>query len=322
MATPRRQLLSEKQRLSLANRLAGLDHRRLLYLHEAARAGSMRGGAERLGVSPSALSRQILKMETELGIALLERHGRGVRATEAGSLLNDYFLDLRMRLGGVIAQIQDLTEARTGQVSVGMGEGFLWDVMGAPLHGFAQTHPELRIDIQVGSTDQLVAQLLDDSTEMALLYNLPDGAGLQTHASRRHAMRILVNPHHPLRQLGRPITVEDLRHHGLGLLPGGYGVRQVLLSAEHRHRVRLVPRLTTNSARALLRYAEEWGGVVITTAFAAERELLEGRLVALEAEEPFLQASEAHLATRRGRRLSPAAQRLLRHLRSTVRLLR
>ena len=322
MASARRSVLSEKQRLSLSSRIAGLDQRRLLYLHEAASAGSIRGGAERLDVSPSALSRQIAKMEGDLGIALLERHGRGVRPTEAGSLLDGYFVDQRARLGGVIAQLHELTEARGGQVSVGMGEGFLGEVMGPPLRSFARAHPELRLDLQVGSTDHLVARLLDDTTHMALLYNLPPEPQLQSHNSRRHAMRIIVNPNHPLRRLGRPIALEDLRQHALGLLPGSYGVRQVLLSAEHRHRVRLVPRLTTNSSRALLRFAEEWDGVIITTEFAVAQELQEGRLVALEAGEPFLEGSEAHLVTRRGRRLSPAAQALLRHLRAQVPLIR
>ncbi|MCR0984874.1 LysR family transcriptional regulator [Roseomonas populi] len=322
MTGARRSILSEKQRLSLANRIAGLDQRRLLYLHEAASAGSVRGGAERLGVSPSALSRQIAKMEADLGIALLERHGRGVRPTEAGDLLDSYFTDQRARLDGVIAQLQELTEARGGQVSVGMGEGFLGAVMSPPLRAFALAHPDLRLDVQVGSTDHLVARLLDDTVQMALLYNLSPEPKLQSHASRRHAMRIIVNPAHPLRRLGRPIEVEDLRHHALGLLPSSYGVRQVLLSAEHRHRVRLVPRLTTNSSRALLRFAEEWDGVIITTEFAVNQELREGRLVALEAGEPFLEGSEAHLVTRRGRRLSPAAQDLLRHLRTQVALIR
>lgn len=320
-STPRR-FLSEAQRLSLANRLAGLDQRRLLYLHEAVAAGSVRGGAERLGVSASALSRQIARMEGELGIALLERHGRGVRPTEAGALLDDYFAEQRARLDGVIAQLQEMTGAQRGQVSLGLGEGFLWHVMGEPLRSFVDAHPQLHVNLQVGSTDQLVAQLLDDTIQMALMFNPPPDAQLQSHAARRHPMRIIVRPGHPLARLGRRVTLADLKKHRIGLLPGGYGVRQVLLSAEHGDRMRLVPQLLTNSARALLHFVEQWGGVIITAAFAAAREVEEGRVLALEAEPPLLEGGEAHLVTRRGRRLSPAAQQLLRHLRSKVAIVR
>lgn len=322
MPLPARSLLSEKQRLSLAGRLAQLDNRRLLYLHEAAAAGSVRGGAERLGISPSALSRQIMKMEDDLQIALLERHGRGVKPTEAGALLAEYFEEQRSRLGEVVAQIQDISEMRRGVISLALGEGFLGEAMGAPLKGFAERHPQLQIDLQVGSTDELLRRVIEDTAQIALLYNLPPEPRVQSHASRRHPMRIVTRPGHELALLGRKITLDDLRSCELGLLPGGYGVRQVLLSAEHRGKLRLVPRLTANSLRALLRFAEDWNGVLITTGFAVARELEEGRLVALEAHDAFLESSEAHLITRRGRRLPLAATHLLRHLRATMALFR
>jgi len=317
-----RQIMSEKQRLALAGRLAGLDNRRLLYLHEAAAAGSVRGGAERLGISPSALSRQIMKMEGDLQIALLERHGRGVRPTEAGALLSEYFEDQRTRLSDVVARIQDLLEMRRGVVSLALGEGFLDDAMGAPLQGFAARYPHLQIDLRVGSTDDLLRQVLEDTAQIALLYNLPSEPRVQSHASRRHPMRIITRPGHHLTQLGRKVTLADLQACDLGLLPGSYGVRQMLLSAEHRGKQRLVPRLTANSLRALLRFAEEWNGVLITTGFAVSREIAEGRLVALEGHESFLGSAEVHLITRRGRRLPLAASHLLRHLRATMGLFR
>lgn len=322
MSLPTRSLLSEKQRLSLAGRLAQLDNRRLLYLHEAAAAGSVRGGAERLGISPSALSRQIMKMEADLQIALLERHGRGVKPTDAGALLAEYFEEQHARLGEVVAQIQDISEMRRGVVSLALGEGFLGEAMGPPLKGFAERHPQLQIDLQVGSTDELLRRVIEDTAQIALLYNLPPEPRVQSHASRRHPMRIVTSPSHELARLGRKITLDDLRSCDLGLLPGGYGVRQVLLSAEHRGKLRLVPKLTANSLRALLRFAEDWNGVLITTGFAVARELEEGRLVALEAHDAFLESSEAHLITRRGRRLPLAATHLLRHLRATMALFR
>lgn len=322
MSKVRRKLLLEKQRLLLATRIAGLDHRRLLYLHEVAAAGSVRGGAERLGLSPSALSRQIARMEADLGITLLERHGRGVRMTDAGTVLDRYYAEQRLRLDGVIGELAEITEARRGQVSLGTGEGFLWHVMGKPLRSFAETHPDLQINLEVGSTDQLVGLVLDDRIQMALLYNMPPEPRLQSHAARRHPMRVVVSPSHPLLQLGRPLQLADLRSHRLGQLPSSYGVRQVLLSAEFGDGERLVPKLLTNSAAALRRFAEEWNGVVITTAFAVQQELDEGRLVLLDAAAPLLEGAEAHLVTRRGRRLSPAAQQLLRHLRTHVGVIR
>jgi DNA-binding transcriptional LysR family regulator len=63
------------------------DHERLHYLREAVRLGSIRGAAERLNVNASTVSRQIALLEKQVSSTLLERFGRGVRATQAGQLL-------------------------------------------------------------------------------------------------------------------------------------------------------------------------------------------------------------------------------------------
>src|SRR3569832_2158143 len=66
------------------------DHERLRYLRQAVKFGSIRGAAERLNVNASTVSRQIALLEKQVSTMLLERFGRGVRATEAGLLLAEY----------------------------------------------------------------------------------------------------------------------------------------------------------------------------------------------------------------------------------------
>ena len=322
MTGTRRRLLSAKSRASLAARLGSLEHRRLLYLHEAGSAGSVRAAAERLNTSASVLSRQIAKMEESLQIALMERHGRGVRLTEAGELLVAYYNEQNDRMDAVVAQIHELTELRRGLVSIAAGEGFVGELMGSPLRDFARKHPQLRIDVQLGSTDELVRRVVEDVAHVGLLYNLTPEPRIVTHVSVRHPMRVVTAPDHPLALLGRRVEIQDLQEHELGLLPGGYGVRQALLSAEHRGMVNLSPRLMANSSRLLIRFAEEWGGVIFTPAFAVTRQLQEGRLVALETADVLLDGVEAHLITRRGRRLPTAANQLIQHLRATLPLLK
>ena len=57
-----------------------MRHLRFLrYMDEVARTGSIRGAADRLNVTPSALNRRIMDLEEELGLKLLERRARGVR---------------------------------------------------------------------------------------------------------------------------------------------------------------------------------------------------------------------------------------------------
>jgi DNA-binding transcriptional LysR family regulator len=59
----------------------------LRYLDQAARAGSIRRTAEHLNVASSAVKRQILRLETEIGVPIFERRGNAVRLTPAGEVL-------------------------------------------------------------------------------------------------------------------------------------------------------------------------------------------------------------------------------------------
>ncbi|MBP0573743.1 LysR family transcriptional regulator, partial [Mycobacterium tuberculosis] len=59
----------------------------LRYFLEVVRTGSIADASGRLNVAPSAISRQIAKIEAELGVALFERRPRGMVASPAGELL-------------------------------------------------------------------------------------------------------------------------------------------------------------------------------------------------------------------------------------------
>src|SRR5512144_2539133 len=64
-----------------------LSLERLRVLHAVATTGSVVGAAGVLRVTTSAVSQQVNRLEREVGQRLVERHGRGVRLTEAGALL-------------------------------------------------------------------------------------------------------------------------------------------------------------------------------------------------------------------------------------------
>lgn len=313
-----RRLLSERHRAMLSSRLAGLDQRCLLYLHEATAAGSVRAAAERLDASASVLSRRIARMEADLGMQLMERHGRGVRLTEAGALVVAHFAESRERLDRLVADLDDVANLRRGTVSIAAGEGFLDDLVERSLPSFAGRHADVAFEVRTGGTDELVRRILDDAAHVGLLYNVTSMVGLRSHASAVHPMRVIAGADHPLIALGRRLTIRDLDGHAVGLLPGNTGVRQALASAEHAGEVRLRSRLTSSSTQALTAFARAWGGVFLSPAFAVARELGRGELVALSMDEPSLEGLQAHLVTKTGRRLPLAADGLLRHLASTL----
>jgi LysR family transcriptional regulator, glycine cleavage system transcriptional activator len=74
---------------------------------EAARTGSFKVAAHRLGVTPGAVSRQIRQLEDRLGVSLFERHANGVSVGRAGRLLAE---DVNAGLARIANGVQMVTE--------------------------------------------------------------------------------------------------------------------------------------------------------------------------------------------------------------------
>ena len=81
---------------------------RARYLYEAVHCGSVRSAADKLGIVPSAVSRQIALLEKELGSALLERQRNGVVPTAAGQLLLDYYRQHQAHQHDMLAKLDAL----------------------------------------------------------------------------------------------------------------------------------------------------------------------------------------------------------------------
>ena len=91
---------------------------RARYLYEAVSNGSVRAAAEKLGIVPSAVSRQISLLEEEMGVALVERHRTGVVPTQAGQLILDYYRQHQAHQHDMLAKVDAVRGLRSGTVSI------------------------------------------------------------------------------------------------------------------------------------------------------------------------------------------------------------
>jgi DNA-binding transcriptional LysR family regulator len=87
-----------------------MDWDKLKVFHAAAEAGSFTHAGEQLGLSQSAVSRQVSALEQELGVSLFHRHARGLILTEQGELLNHTAHDVFMQLEAARAKLTDSRE--------------------------------------------------------------------------------------------------------------------------------------------------------------------------------------------------------------------
>jgi DNA-binding transcriptional LysR family regulator len=291
-----------------------IDENRLRYLFEAARYGAVRAAADALGVNPSVVSRQIALLEQELDAALLDRHSRGVRPTEAGELLIEHYRRHAVDRDDTLARLRELQGLHRGHIDLVLGEGFVADLMGGALGEFWRRHPRLTISLELAGTSEVIRAIADDRCHIGLVYHPPQDPRIRSCAAIRQPICLIAHPDHPLAKLRRPVRLREIAKHALGIMHAGYGTRQLLTMAETSEKVGLSPKLTTTSISILRHFVRFDLGVTLLPAFSVAADLEDGSLVAIPVENALLASAEAHIITRLGRELPNAASQLLRFL--------
>lgn len=137
------------------------DHLRTFLAIE--QAGSVTGGAERIGRSQSATSLQIRQLEEVVGKPLFERHGRGVALTTAGELLRPVARDVVRSLDRTLADLRG--ESLTGRLRIGMPDDHGRTVLTEIVSEFASLHPRVELEVHcalgVGFESALASGALD-----------------------------------------------------------------------------------------------------------------------------------------------------------------
>ena len=124
-----------------------MDWDKLKVFHAAAEAGSFTHAGEQLGLSQSAVSRQVSALEQELAVSLFHRHARGLILTEQGELLYRTAHDVFMKLEAARAKLTDSRERPNGDLRVTTTPGIGVHWLTPRLGEFIELYPEVRITL-------------------------------------------------------------------------------------------------------------------------------------------------------------------------------
>lgn len=141
---------------------------RMRILHAIAANGSLNGAAEALHVTSSAVSQQLSKLEREVGQALVERNGRGVRLTEAAQILVEH----TGQILSLVQQAEAALESHRGEISGTLelasfasgARGLVTPALGL----LAQQHPKLRVQLSELEPDDSIPAVARGDVDMAL----------------------------------------------------------------------------------------------------------------------------------------------------------
>src|SRR6202041_612505 len=124
-----------------------MDWDKLKVFHAAAEAGSFTHAGEQLGLSQSAVSRQVSALQQELAVSLFPPHARGLILTEQGELLYRTAHEVFMKLEAARAKLTDSRERPNGdlRVTTTPGIGIHW--LTPRLGEFIELYPEIHITL-------------------------------------------------------------------------------------------------------------------------------------------------------------------------------
>jgi DNA-binding transcriptional LysR family regulator len=280
--------------------------RLLTYVDAVARHGSIRKAADALNVASSALNRQILDLELDLGSSLFERLPRGVRLTAAGEVFLAYARQAISELKAVESQVEQLRGLVRGQVGIAAVESVAGELLPSAITQFQAAHPNVRFRVRIGAPEDLVAALIADQVDLILTHHPPPKKHVAITAVATQALCALVVTGHPL--AGRDnLRLRDCLAHPLALgdatLAGRTLIEQVLAQASFD----LDPRLVSNSVETMKAFAHMNRGVCFQFRKPGRAVIPPGDMIALPLTDAALLEAKLILATRRGRVLPIAA---------------
>ena len=132
-----------------ANRCDMLHSRLLKYLDEVSRLGSIRKAAARLNVASSAINRQILALEQEIGSPIFERMPRRLRLTSTGEILIAHVRETLKGHHRVEAQIEALKGLARGEATIATMNGLAAGPLPRFLSSILDRHPRVHLRVRV-----------------------------------------------------------------------------------------------------------------------------------------------------------------------------
>src|SRR5215208_1367597 len=186
-----------------------MDLRQLEIIRAIADTGSFTAAGQKLHVSQSAISRQILLLEEELGEPVFHRIGRRIRITPAGESLLQLSHRVFRDLQETVSTISDKRESLSGAMRLVGGMTVCLYVFPSLLAEVRRIHPNLDLKVTVGSAERSIAMLRSGAGDLGLITLPIEATDLVSVPVLEEELLLITYPTHPLARK-KSISPDDL----------------------------------------------------------------------------------------------------------------
>ncbi|MFJ2267913.1 transcriptional regulator CynR [Streptomyces sp. NPDC088846] len=230
--------------------MAVLELRHLRYLLAVAEHGNFTRAAEDLHISQPTLSQQIKQLERTLGVQLLDRTGRTVRLTDAGTVYTDHARRALRDLAAAERAVHDVQDLSRGHLRLGVTPTFTAYLIGPLAAELHTRHPGVSLTLTETTQDRIEAALLADDLDLGIAFTQPHLPGITPTPLFTETLSLVTAAQHTPTP-PHPLPAHALKDHQLALLSTDFATRSHIdvYFADHR----IAPRITVeaNSIQAL-----------------------------------------------------------------------
>ncbi|SAL21547.1 LysR family transcriptional regulator [Caballeronia terrestris] len=270
--------------------------------------------AEEAHIEPSAISKRIAQLESDLGLPILSRSRRGVEPTAAGIALLEHARNVLFTMERIASDVAAFGAGLKGRVSVCASASAIAEALLDDIASFMRepAYQNIRVEVEERLSHELVRQLREGAATVGVCWDNVDLQGLQHRPYRQDRLALAVHRDHPLAGEASLRFDQTLEHEHVGL-PPATAVHTMLQRAAASAGRTVSYRVIVSSFDAAFRVVAAGLGISVVPVEVAEtyRPVLGIRVIPLDdawALRRFIVCFKNFDA------LQPAAQRMVEHL--------
>ncbi|KAB0685342.1 LysR family transcriptional regulator [Burkholderia territorii] len=270
-------------------------------------------------IEPSAISKRIAQLESDLGVPVLSRSRRGVEPTAAGIALLEHARNVLFTMERIASDVAAFAGGLEGRVSICASASAIAEALLDDIASFMREpdYRNIRVDVEERLSSDLVRQLRQGAASVGVCWDNVDLQGLQHRPYRHDRLALAVHRDHPLADEVSLRFVETLEYEHVGLLPST-AVHTMLQRAAAKAGKTVSYRVIVSSFDAAFRVVAAGLGISVVPVEVAEtyRHVLGIKVIPLTdawAQRRFV------VCFKNFDTLQPAAQHMVNYLASRIR---
>lgn len=225
--------------------------RHLRYLSAVVEHGSFTRAAQALHVSQPALSQQIRQLEEQLGVQLLDRSGKAVRATDAGATYLSHVHRAFREIDAAGRAARDVNDLSSGRLRLGFTPSFSGYLIAPLARRFREKYPGITLDLLALSQDEIEADLADDHLDCAIAFWASRVTGIVAQPLHTERLSLIARYDHAV-MATESIDVPGIEREEMVLLSGSFATRQTIDKHFKQHGIKPNVVIETSSMTTLI----------------------------------------------------------------------